>query len=60
MGHQAGPNLAGVPRFAWSEGVWGWRVSTTWAVWGLVKELDDGGFVPGAGVCSGGGEDSGL
>ena len=28
------PSLAGVSRFAWSGGVWWWRVSTTWAVWG--------------------------
>ena len=29
----SGPSLAGVLCFAWSEGVWGWGVSTTWAVW---------------------------
>ncbi len=29
-------------------------------VWGLVVGLGDGGVVPGAGVCSDGGEGSGL
>ena len=33
-GRRSDPSLAGVSRFAWSEGVWWWRVSTTWAVWG--------------------------
>ena len=55
------PSLAGVLRFAWSEGVRWWRVSTTSAVWGAGDwGLDDGGFVPGAGVGSDGGEGSSL
>ena len=47
-------------RFAWSGGVWGWRVSTTSWCGGLVMGSGDGCLVPGAGVRSDGGEGSGL
>ena len=54
------PNLAGVLRVAWSGGVGGGVFPLHGRCGGLVVGLGDGGFVPGVGVCSDGGEGSGL
>ena len=54
------PNLAGVLCFAWSGGFGGGVFPLHGRCGGLVVGLGDGGFVPGVGVCSDGGEGSGL
>ena len=58
--HPVIPEFGGCFAFCVVRGVWGWGVSTTSAVWGLVMGSGNGGFVPGAGVCSDGGEGSVL